>query len=241
MTAPTEPDTLTAVNAEPAREDPAHDRNHDPSMTDAPQSNAFRMHLRTAHGATAHSAVPILVRAFIRTPLARWLFPTVGERGNGLRTVFARLIDDTAGNGSVVLAYQGRTPVGAALWRTCPARDETDPAAPAFTLDDPGSARLTELADRHAHGHPPEPHECLLALAVVPGREWQGIAGTLLASTTTRPGTSRFVLTPGLVRDLLHQLGYQPCGEEITLPDDGPTLHPFWLAVPALQPKETKR
>lgn len=221
------------------RQYPAHPGIHDPSTNEAPGS-MLRLQLRTAHGRTAHDAVPILVRAFIRAPLARWLYPTEGGRGSRLRTVFSQLIDD-AGNGSVVLAYQGGTAVGAVLWKTCPARDATDPAATGFTTVDPGNARLAVLADRLAHGHPPEPHECLQALAVLPDRERQGVAGALLASATTRPALSRFLLTPGRLRGLLHQLGYQPCGEKIVLPNDGPLLQPFWFAAPLPQPKETKR
>lgn len=241
MTAPAEPETLTTVDAALARHDPAPDRNHDPSMNAASRGSALRLQLRTAHGGTAHCAVPILVRAFTRTPLARWLYPIVSERGIRLRAVFSQLIDDAAVSGSVVLAYQGRTAVGVVLWRTCPARDETDPATAGFTPADPDNARLTVLTDRLAHCHPPEPHEHLQALAVLPGREWQGIAGALLASATTRPAMSRFLLTPGPLWGLLHQLGYRPSGEQIALPNDGPLLQPFWFAAPPPQQKETKR
>lgn len=220
------------------RQYPAHPRIHGPSTNQAP-GHTLRLHLRTAHGRTAHDAVPILVRAFIRAPLARWLYPSVGGRGGRLRMVFSQLIDD-AGIGSVVLAYQGGTTVGAVLWKSCPARDETAPAVTGFSTVDPGNARLAVLADRLAHCHPPEPHECLQALAVLPSRERQGVAGALLASATTRAPMSRFLLTPGPLRGLLHQLGYQPCGEQMALPNDGPLLQPFWFAPPP-QPKETKR
>ncbi|WP_125809614.1 hypothetical protein [Actinoplanes sp. ATCC 53533] len=154
--------------------------------------------------------------------------------------MFSQLIDD-AGNGSVVLAYQGGTAVGAVLWKTCPARDETAPAVTGFSTVDPGNARLAELADRLAHCHPAEPHECLQALAVLPDREGQGVAGALLASATTRAPMSRFLLTPGQLWGLLHRLGYRPCGEQIVLPHAGPRLQPFWFAAPLPQPKETKR
>ena len=136
MTAPAETDTLTVVDAEPARRYPAHHCNHGPSTNDASPHSKLRLHLRTAHGRAARRAVPILVRAFIRTPLARWRYPTLGERGNRLHTVFDQLIDDAA-DGRVVLAYQGGTTVGAVLWSTCPARDDTDPAPTAVTPHDP--------------------------------------------------------------------------------------------------------
>lgn len=236
MTAPAETDALTVVDAEPARHYPAQYGNDGRSMNEASPHNALRLHLRTARGQTARGAVPILVRAFSRTPLARWLYPSLGERGSRLRAVFEQLVDDATTNGSIVLAYQGGTTVGAVLWSSCPARDDTDPAPTAFTPHDPDNARLTVLADRLAHCHPPEPHEHVQALAVLPIHQGQGIAGALLASATTRPATSRYLLTPGPLPDLLHQLGYQPHGTPIVLPDDGPPLQPFWCTAPPPQP-----
>jgi GNAT superfamily N-acetyltransferase len=237
VTAPADTDA-PGLEAEPARQCSAHCRTHCPSTTEATPRSVLRLQLRTAHGQTTRHAVPILVRAFTATPLARWLYPTPSERGNHLHEVFARLIYDAADNGSLVLAYRGNTTVGAALWSTCPARDDTDPAATAITPHDPTNERLTVLAHRLGHGHPPEPHEHLHALAVLPRHQGQGIAGALLASATTRPATSRYLLTPGPLRDLLHRLGYQPYGNAIALPGDGPPLQPFWCPAPRPQPSD---
>lgn len=198
----------------------------------------LRLHLRTADATTARRAVPVLVWAYTRTRLAQWIYPTGDERVSRLRAVFRQLIDDAVVNGCVTVAYQGSTVVGAVVWRTCPEQDEGRPALPAVSFGDPADTRLAVLAGRLTSCHPPEPHEHLQALAVLPGREGQRIASALLAGATLQPVLPRFLLTAGPLRGLLRQLGYQPYGLRVTLPNGGPPVQPMWCARPHAQPRK---
>jgi len=196
-------------------------------MTGSPALTDRRLQLRAVDGAATSDALSVLTQATARTPLGAWLYPRREIRAERLREAFGELIHQAT---SIVLANHGDTTVGAVLWRACPEGEQTHPYAALAACGHPDNARLATLANLAATRHPPEAHDCVLALAVLPKNQGRLVGRTLLTARASS-AKPRHLIIPGRWRGLL-QLGYLPYGARIDLPHGWPPLQPMRRAAP---------
>lgn len=135
-----------------------------------------------ATSADHRNVIEILVAAFVRDPVVRWMYPDEGA----YRSAFPAIIDGLGGrafaSGGVYLTSDHR---GAALW--LPPGIEPDDSAITSIVQRSlaGETRRTTFAlfEQMGQAHPQEPHWYLPFLGVIPDFQGEGIGRALLEAS----------------------------------------------------------
>jgi ribosomal protein S18 acetylase RimI-like enzyme len=126
--------------------------------------------------------IEILVAAFVRDPVVRWMFPDEVS----YRTAFPAIVDALGGRAFAAGGvYHTAVRRGAALWLP-PGTEPDDSAISAIVQRRlTGEIRSTtfEIFEQMGHAHPQGPHWYLPFLGVLPGFQGEGIGSALLEAS----------------------------------------------------------
>ncbi|TCO45839.1 GNAT family N-acetyltransferase [Actinocrispum wychmicini] len=176
----------------------------------------------------------VLSEAFITGDIADWLVPNVADRRRIYPQYWAMAVEHAlSGAGEV---YAGGELAGTALWYPAvygpPNSEPRDFAQRLRAICGPYTDRFFALHQAMDAAHPTMPHHYLAFVAVLPPEQNRGIGSALVqhrlreldaaAVPAYLEATNRRNLA------LYVHLGFQPTGNPIVLPDDGPKLYPMW-------------
>ncbi|MGN9847106.1 GNAT family N-acetyltransferase [Nonomuraea sp. H19] len=195
---------------------------------DTPYASVWR-----ADDADQQAVLDILTEAFMKDPLACWLFPEVGERER-LQPHFHRpLLTHPAAE-----AYLAGRREGASVWLTVAAGQtphEEQPDPPEGGSDSvfgENGARLLALGQALAPRHPDrEPHLYLPCMGVIGGRQGAGLGSAMLRHRLERAdadGLAAYLeASSPRSRALYLRHGFEDLGEPVRVADS-PPLWPMW-------------
>jgi GNAT superfamily N-acetyltransferase len=184
-----------------------------------------------------HPVAPVsdvLSEAFITGEIADWLVPNVEDRRRIYPQYWALAVEHAlTGAGEV---FAGGDLSGVAVWYPAvygpPNAEPQDFARRLQAICGPYTERFFALHQAMEAAHPTTPHHYLAFVSVLPSLQGQGI-GTALVKHRLRELDSAALpayleATNRRNLALYVHLGFQPTGNPIVLPDDGPKLYPMW-------------
>ena len=190
------------------------------------------MTIRRATLADVPALAVTLAAAFVADPVSRWLFQPASELARQ-ETFFQAMTAHAITFGDVYTTGDRR---GAALWL------DIDPVLQGSTVGVPGGVaealgdcypRFVVLDTLMRQAHPMTvAHTYLPFIGVAPPYQGQGLGlELLLAKLSTLHAPAYLEASNPISHPLYQQVGFQPLGAPITLPD-GPTLRPMWWKPP---------
>lgn len=200
------------------------------------------LHIRDADTWDTTAIVDTLTYSVAATSAARWMLPDNDIRTLRLKPRLAAVVAVRVAAGTVRIAEDNGQIIGATMWMTCTATDDTaaDPHA-VLLASGPDAHRSRQLHAHYAQRHPTRAHHHLLALGVQSDRQRQGIGATLLADwhEQLRPGSAgTFLLASSALFGLASTAGYHTLGEPIAAMVTSPPLYAMWNPAPRLgQPR----
>nr|CEL21512.1 amino acid permease-associated region [Kibdelosporangium sp. MJ126-NF4] len=171
--------------------------------------------------------------AFVDSEIAEWLVPDREDRRRIYPAYWAMVIEHALGTGEV---FAGGDLSGVAVWYPAvfgpPNSAPRDIEQRVDIMCGPYAPRFHALGQAMTGAHPTMPHHYLAYVSVVPELQGRGI-GTALVRHRLREldianvpayleATNRRNLA------LYVHLGFQPMGNPIALPENGPRLYPMW-------------
>ncbi|GAB2919415.1 GNAT family N-acetyltransferase [Micromonospora polyrhachis] len=169
-----------------------------------------------------------------------WVIPDEQARRERLATGAEQQtawVTSTLATAEIVTAgTPSREIAGVAVWQFEDGEPETAPAdltdffAQAYG---PYAARMMLVLELTGQRHPRhEPHWYLQQILVVPALRGHGLGGALLRHQLARAdaaGVPAYLeASSPRNRALYERYGFQPLGDSIALPEDGPRLQPMW-------------
>lgn len=188
--------------------------------------------VRKADPTDARAVSSALAAAFYDDPVFRWIHPQDTHRAVAVRGFFDLVVDVLAPHDDAWTTAAGV--VGAALWVPYghePMSDERGEVFIAQVTDvaGPDADRMQDIVALLDEHHPPEPHEYLWFLGVVPAAQGHGIGAQLMAPVLERADRAQvpayLEATSPQNRALYERLGFV-ANPAIAVPG-GPPLWPM--------------
>ncbi|MEV4973859.1 hypothetical protein [Streptomyces scopuliridis] len=183
----------------------------------------------------ADELAALLAEAFHDDPLTRWIVPDARRRAELLPGLFRVFVDVSHDYGGVSVS-----PCGDAVMLFLPPGASEEVDARGDELADRFAAALGDHAEAlativrlQAEHHPAGPAHYYASFAGVrASRRRHGLLSGLLrelVERADREGYGAYVeaSSPG-GEAVSRRLGFVPCGDAISLPDNGPSLRPLW-------------
>jgi amino acid transporter/GNAT superfamily N-acetyltransferase len=176
----------------------------------------------------------VLSEAFLTGDIADWLVPNIEDRRRIYPRYWSMAVEHAlTGAGEV---YAGGDLSGVAVWYPAvygpPNAEPQDFLQRLRAICGPYTGRFLAFHQALDAVHPLMPHQYLAFVSVLPSVQGRGIGTALIqhrlrdldnaAMPVYLEATNRRNLA------LYVHLGFQPTGNPITLPDDGPKLYPMW-------------
>ncbi|MBP2319954.1 amino acid transporter/GNAT superfamily N-acetyltransferase [Kibdelosporangium banguiense] len=183
-----------------------------------------------------HPVAPVskvLSDAFLIGEIAEWLVPDLAERRRIYPQYWAMAVEHALGAGDV---FAGGELSGVSVWYPAvfgpPHAEPSDVERRLRAICGPYASRFLALRQVMSEAHPVMPHHYLAFVGVRPEQQGMGIGTTLIQHRLREldeTGTPTYLEATNRRNLALYvHLGFQPTGNPITLPDDGPRLYPMW-------------
>jgi GNAT superfamily N-acetyltransferase len=184
-----------------------------------------------------HPVAPIsnvFSEAFLTGEIANWLVPDMGDRSRIYPQYWSMAVEHAlTGAGEV---YASGDLSGAAVWYPAsygpPNAGPIDLTRRLQAICGPYTPRFLALHEAMEASHPTMPHHYLAFVSVLPAMQGRGIGTALITHRLQELDTvglpSYLEATNRRNLALYVHLGFQPTGNPIALPDDGPKLYPMW-------------
>ncbi|MFC7304898.1 GNAT family N-acetyltransferase [Streptomyces monticola] len=188
--------------------------------------------IRTAEESDRAHLERLFDDAFQHDPVSSWVFPDEAHRRKVHGLFMGVFLDVALSEGRVDIADDG---TAAALWLHVPAgepEEEDDTPTRMRETADPDNERAELVGRLTGAVHPHDrAHEYLLLVAVVPGRQGEGLGTALIDSVLERcdrDGVPAYLEASSTrSRGLYERLGFAFTGTAVQLPD-GPQMFPMW-------------
>ncbi|GAB3874698.1 hypothetical protein GCM10029964_017130 [Kibdelosporangium lantanae] len=175
----------------------------------------------------------VLSEAFVTGEIAEWLVPDPDDRRRIYPRYWAMAVEHALAAGEV---YAAGDMSGVAVWYPAlygpPDAEPRDIAARLRGICGPYTERFYALHQAMDAAHPTNPHQYLAYVGVLPEEQGKGM-GTALVQQRLQDvdvaGQAVYLEATNRRNLALYvHLGFQPTGNPIVLPDDGPKLYPMW-------------
>jgi amino acid transporter/GNAT superfamily N-acetyltransferase len=175
----------------------------------------------------------VLSEAFVTGEIAEWLVPDADDRSRIYPRYWAMAAEQALAAGEV---HAVGDLSGVAVWYPAlygpPNAEPRDIAARLRGICGRYTERFYALHQAMDAAHPTNPHQYLAYVSVLPEEQGKGM-GTALIQHRLREldasGQAAYLEATNRRNLALYvHLGFQPTGNPIVLPDDGPKLYPMW-------------
>ncbi|MCI2263952.1 GNAT family N-acetyltransferase [Sediminivirga luteola] len=189
--------------------------------------------VRQAESAESEHVIAACLDVFLDEAVFCWAVPDEALRRELAPALFAEQLRGALELGRIVVAeFPGGGIAGVSIWVTSEDADEAEETAAALQeQDSPELKRFARVAEISARLRPAERHVYLNSMAVSPQHRGAGVGAAMLRygmDLARRLGLPLHLeaSTPDSERFYARH-GFQPDGEAVTLPDEGPTLQPM--------------